>query len=903
MKLSIKIASIFTIITGIMIILYLVSSNIMVDYLYQGEVTRITGITSGVVNRVEGEKSKLIGKVKDYATMMPNIQMMQQKYQTDIMDEIGMYKKFEHDSIQAKIILSPGFKVKEIYTDKRNKEISQDDLDFIIEELSKHINQDELKFEGIISTVKNPYLVSLNAIENKRLQQVTGYFMGIQGIDNEILETIGNSMHKNIELVNTIDMSKVEQSVKSYGGQPIHLIYHEDSIESYYPVGKQYGEGEFYLKVKEPLVVKESTKKNIDILTAILIILSIIINLILGILVERIVVKRLVKINKQINHINTSKDLSERLSTDDCKDEIGILERDINEMFDSLQLANQHIVLNEAKYSSVLQTMTNGFAYYHIKKDEYGKYIDAICEEFNDALASILGVQKESMIGSRFSELSKNSCINPIQLQEILGQVWRTGKPYVLNHMQISEGKWVDLTLHVIEEGHLAVIINDVTTLKRYSDEMKYLAEYDSLTTLKNRHSLYQYLGRLKEAARPFIIYFMDLDNFKTLNDTVGHIEGDKVLCLIAKELLKLANSHTTVGRLGGDEFIVIREGEFTPQEIMQFGQNILGVVNTKFEYAFYNFTIKASIGVSIYPTQTSDINTLLKYGDIAMYKSKKSGGNSIQIFTDEMMEELEIEVLLKDAIANEEFVPYYQPIFNLKQNKIVGAEVLVRWVRNGEVIPPARFISIAKRTGRIVRIDYMMFDKACEFCKKWHTNGFTDFEISVNMSYRALKRPNCIEIIKEIIDKYQLNPAAVRIEVTEDEILDYPQYIIKVLNRIKELGIKISLDDFGVGYSSFNHIKMLPIDTLKIDRSLLLKIEEDKKTVAIIDTLIKLAHTLDLDVVCEGVEEENQLEMLKRISCDKIQGYYISQPVEEVIFYKCMEHYNIDIIEKEDTI
>ena len=358
---------------------------------------------------------------------------------------------------------------------------------------------------------------------------------------------------------------------------------------------------------------------------------------------------------------------------------------------------------------------------------------------------------------------------------------------------------------------------------------------------------------------------------------------------------MELANDYITVGRLGGDEFIVIREGEFAPNEIAQFGQDLLNRVNKKFEYASYNFAIKASIGISIYPHQTTDINTLLKYGDIAMYKSKKKGGNSIQVFTDQMSEELEVEASLKDVIARGEIVPYYQPIFDIHKNKIVGAEVLSRWIRNGEVLLPEVFIPVAKRIGCIVEIDYLMLDKACEFGQKWHMNGYTDFEIYVNMSYRSLKRPNCVEVIKGILNKYHINPEFIRLEITEDEVLDYPEYIVKVLNEIKAIGIKISLDDFGIGYSSFNHIKLLPLDILKIDQILVSRIEKDERNVAIIGTLIGLAHILGLEVICEGVEVSQHIDILKEIKCDKIQGYYISQPVEEMLFYKCFGHYSIN--------
>ncbi|MBU3812045.1 MAG: EAL domain-containing protein [Candidatus Niameybacter stercoravium] len=895
MKLSVKIASIFAAMTVITIILYLMSAKVMVDYLYQGEVTHITDITSDIMSRLQEEKDKLISKAKDYKELLPNIIRMDEDYDADFIQELSIYKWFEDDGIQSKIILSPEFRVYKTYYDKEEKIIEEAEVDTLIKEVKKLTQNTEQSFEGVISTNNHPYIVAIYPLIDGGEKEHRGYFMAIEAIDQEMIGKIGNDLKRRVDLTNRLDPLRARNLEESYIGVPIHLVYDKSIIESYAPVGTANAEEKFYVRLTEPLLAKQSTKQNIETLTGVLMIVCIITNCILGVLVEKLVVKRIVKIDKQINNIHSSQDLSKHIEKDEVNDEIGMLEEDINRMFDSLEQANEHILLNEKKYSSVLSTMPNGFACYRVKKDELGQYKDAICEECNDALGDLLGVSKEKLINNTIHELSHIAGIDDRQIQEILGQVWRTDRTYTLSQVALKGDKWASITLYSIQQGYFAIIINDITTLKHYSEEMKYLAKYDSLTHLKNRHSLYEHLDYLKKMNVSFVIYFIDLDNFKTLNDTVGHIEGDKVLCTTAKELMELANDYTTIGRLGGDEFIVIREGEFAPNEIAQFGQNLLNRVNKKFEYASYNFAIKASIGISIYPYQTSDINTLLKYGDIAMYRSKKKGGNSIQVFTDEMSEELEVEASLKDVIARGEIVPYYQPIFDIHKKKIVGAEVLSRWIRNGEVLLPEAFIPVAKRIGCIVEIDYLMLDKACEFGQKWHMNGYTDLEMYVNMSYRSLKRPNCVEIIKGILNKYHINPELIRLEIAEGEVVDYPEYIVKVLNEIKALGIKISLDDFGIGYSSFNHVKVLPLDILKIDQLLVSKIEKDERNVAIIGTLIELAHILGLEVICEGVEVSQQIDILKEIKCDKIQGYYISQPVEEMLFYKCFEHYSIN--------
>lgn len=894
MKLSLKIAAIFTVMTVLTIILYLVSSNIMVDYLYQGELTRITGISSGVINRIEGEKGKFVGKVKEYASILEMIEKLDDKNDVNFMEELGLYKKFASDGIEYKILIEPNLKIKQTYELEDKHAISEVEKVYIQELVLDLIDDDKTFIQDILSTEKHVYWIGISTLKNNVNNEIIGYFVGVKAIDQQLLTSIEESMGKNIKLVEELDRNRISK-IQPMGDQELMLIYNDDNIASYYQLLGSHIEEEFYIRVTEPLVVKQETKRNIDMFTTILIALCIVINFILAMIIERFVVRRIVNINRGINSIKTSKNFSERIIIDQIDDEIGTLEKDINEMFDSLEMANDYIRSKEAKYSGVLTTMTNGFAYYRIERDEQGRILDAICEELNDALSQLMNVDRVEMLGKKFSEFINNTYIGEINLSDVLCQINDTHKPIVFNQIKLREDKWVDLTLNIIEKGYFTILVNDVSELKRFSEEMKYLAEYDSLTQLKNRFSLYQYLHSLKRINKPFVIYFMDLDNFKTLNDTVGHREGDKVLHHVANELMKLASSNVCIGRLGGDEFIVVREGVYDPTDTMKYGEDIIQLVNKRFEYALYNFDIKVSIGVSIYPQQALDVNTLLKYGDIAMYKSKHSGGNSVHIFTDTMMEELEVEASLKDAVKNEEFIPYYQPIYDIRNDKIIGAEALVRWEKGGEVIVPDRFIPIAKKTGDIIAIDYKILDKACEFCKQWRLRGIEEFTISVNMSYRSLKHPNCVEIIRSTLLKYNLNPSALKIEITEDEVLDYPQYIVKILNALKLLGVKIALDDFGVGYSSFNHIKMLPIDTLKIDRSLLVKIEDDNKSLAIVETLINLAHTLNLEVVCEGIEEKPQVEILRGIACDLIQGYYISQPLKEKLFDKCIEHYNLN--------
>lgn len=436
------------------------------------------------------------------------------------------------------------------------------------------------------------------------------------------------------------------------------------------------------------------------------------------------------------------------------------------------------------------------------------------------------------------------------------------------------------------------MLLTDITENRRNEDEMRYLGNYDVLTGLQNRYSLYNYMAQLKEDGKVFSIFFIDLDNFKSLNDSLGHNSGDEVLCQAAFTLQNLEED-IEVGRLGGDEFLLVKKGELSKADAENLGNKILRKLNKTFEYKNFNYELKASIGASSFPNHTTDIETLIRYADIAMYKSKNSGGNIIEVFNEEMLEDILIEGLLKKAIDNKEFVVNFQPIYSVNKKMIIGAEALVRWVRDGKVIYPDKFIHIAKRTGDIYEIDNYVLKEACIFCKEKRKEGFKDFQVSVNASYRFLKQHKFIDKLKDVLDEVGLDPNGLKLEITEDEVLEDAKQVVELLKEIKALGVMIALDDFGVGYSSFSYIKILPIDTIKIDRSLLSKIENDRKTVAIIETLIKLAHTLELDVIAEGVEMQDQLDLLKTLNCDKIQGYFISKPIEREEFKKLLEQHS----------
>lgn len=461
---------------------------------------------------------------------------------------------------------------------------------------------------------------------------------------------------------------------------------------------------------------------------------------------------------------------------------------------------------------------------------------------------------------------------------------------------EVSAGQDLSIELEEDSEGdEISVLSSDIGNmfgrLKDYSDNLEYIGNHDLTTDLANRNNITKYIKLLKYEEEDFAIFFIDLDNFKGVNDTLGHNNGDKLLCRVASKLYEYSeNKDIRVSRIGGDEFILVRRGKNDKDEIKIIAKEILNQVKSVYEIEEYSYEVKASMGISFYPQHAADDINLLQYADIAMYHSKNQGGDTYNIFNKEMLEPLEIESRLKSALEKEEFKVYYQPIFDANSEKIIGAEALIRWKTDSGVMPPDKFIAVAKKSGDIVSIDNFVLGEAIKTCREYLDKGVTDFYVSINASKRFLKQKGFINMLVKKLDNANIPYRMLKLEITEDEIIDDFEYTIKLLNEIRELGVKVSLDDFGIGYSSFKHIKILPIDIIKLDRSLLVDIETNNKDKVIVETMIKLCHSLDLSVVCEGVEQRAQVDILKELSCDSIQGYYFSRPLPKDEFDKLMK-------------
>lgn len=420
--------------------------------------------------------------------------------------------------------------------------------------------------------------------------------------------------------------------------------------------------------------------------------------------------------------------------------------------------------------------------------------------------------------------------------------------------------------------------------------ELEELRMVDALTGLPNRHRLLDVLQEtLVEAGernRQAAILLMDLDRFKIINETLGHKTGDNLLAAVAKRLSEWTDGDEVICRLGGDEFLVILPHAPTPEAAVIMAKVILEELARPYHMDGFELFITASVGISLYPSDGEDADTLLKNAESAMYKAKNYG-NNYQLYNESinasLIWRLALSNRLRRAVANEEFSVVYQPKVNVKTTEIIGMEALVRW-HNPEVGPvsPAQFIPIAEELGLIVAIGEWVLYTACEQNKRWRDMGFPPLRIAVNLSARQFQDDNLIDLVQSILLETGLPGTGLTIEVTESLLMTEPEKAIGVLKKMQDLGIEISIDDFGTGYSSLNYLKKFPLNHLKIDKSFINGVNHDSQDAAIAEMITKMGHILKLRVVAEGVETEEQLAFLKRCECDEYQGYYYSKPLTE---------------------
>jgi len=453
--------------------------------------------------------------------------------------------------------------------------------------------------------------------------------------------------------------------------------------------------------------------------------------------------------------------------------------------------------------------------------------------------------------------------------------------------------------LHRDNQNLVGTILTDISAQKLTEQKLDKLAHYDLLTNLPNRalfyESLKNSLAKAQRKEKKVALMFLDLDNFKTINDTLGHDYGDMLLKEVSKKLKSILRTEDIVSRLGGDEFTVILDGiddsNVFPSVVAQkIIDELTKPIKLKDEMGY----IGSSIGIAIYPDDAKDQETLIKFADMAMYQAKENGKNTFRYFTsrmnDDAREKMELTNDLRNAVMNDQLKLYYQPIVDVKRNKLALFEALVRWEhpRYG-LITPDNFISLAEEGGFMVKVGRWILNEACSQIKKMEEKGY-DVKIAVNVSSKQLTQNHLEQTTKNIVQKHQIRPEHLELEVTEGFLMENIEKVEKTLSNLREFGVGVTIDDFGTGYSSLSRLKSLPISKLKIDKSFITDVvekEEDKKIILVI---IALAKGLGLEIVAEGVETKEQLDFLRKNDVSMIQGYYFSKPISSNKIDKFLE-------------
>lgn len=470
----------------------------------------------------------------------------------------------------------------------------------------------------------------------------------------------------------------------------------------------------------------------------------------------------------------------------------------------------------------------------------------------------------------------------------------------VQNSELIFETKELNRELEIKVQQRTKEIIEKNQELEESLRKIEYIAYHDSLTSLTNRRyfeekieSAIQETNRLNSR---FAIMFIDLDRFKFINDTLGHHTGDLLLVSVSNLLKKIVGKDNVVSRQGGDEFMILVRNT-TKEKVEKLAERIINELQKPISINGNELFITSSIGISLYPDHGSSLNSLIKRADTSMYSAKEQGKNRYQTFNVSMDDHITLKVNLENglrkAIEHDELSIAYQPKLELLSNEIIGVEALLRW-KHSEYgnISPSTFIPLAEETGLILKLGDWVLREACLQLKKWEDEGVEHLGVSVNVSTIQFLQKDFVEKVEAILKDTLADPVYLELEITESSTMD-TELVISKLRKLKQLGIKISIDDFGSGYSSLSHIKNLPIDILKIDKSFINDIENDQSNQAIVSTILALATNLNLKTIAEGVENERQYQILKEKGCDQIQGYYISKPVPVAEVSKLM-HFKV---------
>jgi len=563
----------------------------------------------------------------------------------------------------------------------------------------------------------------------------------------------------------------------------------------------------------------------------------------------------------------------------------------IQRIWSRLTLSHIRIQRSDLRHRTVLERTNQAILLLH---PEEKTVIEA-----NPAAAGLLGFEREELFGRDIHDLLN---LPMHQADEEIARCRREIRELPLRH---RDGMIMTVEALATDIPHddgeaLCLMLHDITDRRRFEQELLHQATHDSLTSLPNRSLLVDRLNQAAELARrggkKVALLMFDLDNFKVVNDTLGHTTGDELLRHVATRVGSFVRTCDTLARLGGDEFVILLTDIRRMDDVVTATENIRSILAFPFILGDREIFLTASIGIAIYPDDGDSLEILIKKADTAMYHIKEHGRNSFQFFAEAMNQKvnarLAIETGLRRALEKEELLLHYQPRLDLTTDAITGMEALVRWDSPElGLVSPAEFIPVAEDAGLIIEIGDWVLSTACRQTLAWHQSGYDQLRVSVNISARQFVRPDFVERVVNLIDESGLAPRFVELELTESSLTHNMDETIRIMRRLQALGITISIDDFGTGYSSLNYLKRFPVNVLKIDKTFVDDMSKCAEDAAIVATIITISHHMHMRVVAEGVETAEQVRMLLKQGCEEIQGYFFSRPLPADKFTHFLAH------------
>ncbi|BCB05795.1 hypothetical protein KH172YL63_39280 [Bacillus sp. KH172YL63] len=514
---------------------------------------------------------------------------------------------------------------------------------------------------------------------------------------------------------------------------------------------------------------------------------------------------------------------------------------------------------------------------------------EGIIVEANERAATMTGYPLEKIIGKEFLTYMMEKNLGQIKtafLRSLRGEAMTFELDFPHREGHILYIQVIVVPIHLDGEVTGAhVLATDITEATKDKKKIQFLAYHDELTGLPNRRYFNEaFETKVKEGHDQMAILLLDLNRFKIVNDTLGHGYGDELISKFGKRCKDALGEKGLIARMSGDEFIVLLPSIQGRSEIHKVVKAIHKSLQTPFTIGGHDIMTSTSIGISLYPHDGKDLSTLLKKADIAMYTTKKSAGAYQLLFSDQLEEKginpIELEENLRKALINDEFELYYQPQFSLQTNRVVGVEALIRWNHPVKgLISPDDFIPLAEETGLIIPLGRWILNRACEQFKVWEKGGH-EFKISINVSSRQFHDATFVEMVRELLFTHDIPPSFIELELTESTAMHHVEEAMAKMNALREIGVSIAIDDFGIEYSSLSYLQKFSIQTLKIDRSFIMDLDENESNKAIVSAIHAMAKHLKLAIVAEGVETETQLNWLKNLECEYGQGYYFSRPL-----------------------